>query len=191
MTNTATQDFAALGQSQLEKSIRFSNIALAGVERLVALQLDVARDLLSDNTTTAKAFTEVKDIQGFVALQQQLAQPVVDKALSVAKSIYEATSNTQAELGQFVEEQVVEFNKGLVATLDKAVKQAPAGSEIVVSAMKTAVATAASAYDTVAKTAKKVTTDFAEAGVAAAETSAKAAAGVAKTAARKTAAPAA
>ncbi|WP_374351267.1 phasin family protein [Chitinimonas sp.] len=187
---TTTQDFAAIGNAQLEKSIRLSNIALAGVERLVSLQLDVARDLLSDNTSTVKAFTEVKDVQGWIALQQQLAQPVIDKALAVAKTVYEATSSTQAELGQFVEEQVVDFNKNLVASLDKAVKQAPAGSEIVVSAVKTAVATAASAYDTVAKTAKKVTSDFAEAGVAAAETSAKAAAGVAKSSARKTAAAA-
>ncbi|GLR13369.1 MULTISPECIES: phasin family protein [Chitinimonas] len=187
----ATSDFAALGQAQLEKSIRLSSIALSGVERFVNLQLDLTRDLLSDNTATAKAFADVKDVQGFIALQQQLSQPVIDKALSVAKNVYEVTSSTQAELGAFVEEQVVEFNKGLVSTLDKAVKQAPAGSEIVVSAVKTAVATAASAYDTVAKTAKKVTSDFAEAGVAAAETSAKAAAGVAKSTARKTAAAAA
>ncbi|MGQ5523845.1 phasin family protein [Chitinimonas sp. PSY-7] len=181
----ATTDFAALGQAQVEKSIRLSNIALAGAERFFALQLDVARDLIADNTTTAKAFSEVKDMQGLFALQQYISQPAVDKALAVAKNVYEATSSTQAELGAFVEEQVVEFNRNLVSSLDKAVKQAPAGSEIMVSAVKTAVATAASAYDTVAKTAKKVTSDFAEAGVAAAETSAKAAAGVAKSASRK------
>lgn len=187
----ATTDFAAFGQTQVEKSIRLSNIALAGVERLVALQLDVARDLIADNTVAVKAFSEVKDFQGFIAVQQQISQPAVDKALAVAKTVYEATSSAQAELGAFVEEQVIEFNKDLVSSLDKAVKQAPAGSEIIVSAVKTAVATAASAYDTVAKTAKKVTSDFAEAGVAAAETSAKAAAGVAKTSARKAAAAAA
>ncbi|QDQ28720.1 phasin family protein [Chitinimonas arctica] len=184
----ATSDFAAFGQAQLEKSIRLSNIALSGVERLVALQLDVARDLFAENTATAKAFSEVKDVQGFLALQQQLSQPAIDKALAVAKGVYEATSTSQSEIGAFVEEQVVEFNKGLVSTLDKAVKQAPAGSEIIVSAVKTAVATAASAYDTVAKTAKKVTSDFAEAGVAAAETSANAAAGAAAKASRNKAA---
>jgi phasin family protein len=185
---TTTQDFAAMSQSHIEKSIRFSNIALSGVERMFSLQLDITRDLLADNTSTVKAFTEVKDVQGWVALQQQMVQPVIDKAMAVAKTAYEAASSTQAEMGQFVEEQVVDFNKSLVASLDKVVKQAPAGSEIIVSAVKTAVATAASAYDTVAKTAKKVTADFAEAGVVAAETSAKAAAGVAKTAGRKAAA---
>ncbi|PHV11217.1 phasin family protein [Chitinimonas sp. BJB300] len=181
----ATTDFAALGQAQVEKSIRLSNIALAGAERFFALQLDVARDLIANNTATVKAFSEVKDVQGLIALQQQISQPAVDKALAVAKHVYEATSSAQAELGAFVEEQVVEFNRNLVSNLDKAVKQAPAGSEIMVSAVKTAVATAASAYDTVARTAKKVTSDFADAGVAAAESSAKAAASVSKNAMRK------
>lgn len=184
----ATSDFAALGQAQLEKSIRFSNIALSGVERLVALQLDVARDFFAENTATVKALSEVKDVQGWISFQQQLSQPAVDKTLAVAKGVYEATSSTQAELGAFVEEQVVDFNKNLVSSLDKAVKQAPAGSEIIVSAVKTAVATAASAYDTVSKTAKKVSSDFAEAGVAAAESSAKAASNAAKPSARKAAA---
>ncbi|WP_269532288.1 phasin family protein [Chitinimonas sp. BJYL2] len=184
----AASEFAVLGQAQLEKSIRFSNIALAGAERFVALQLDVVREVLSEQGSTVKALTEVKDLQSLIALQQQLAQPAVDKAVSVAKSVYEVSSKTQAELGAFVEDQMVEFNKGLVTSLDKAVKQAPAGSEIVVSSMKTAVAAAASAYDTVTKTAKKVTADFAEASVAAAETSAKAASNAAKAPTRKAAA---
>ncbi|MBV1776398.1 phasin family protein [Burkholderiaceae bacterium DAT-1] len=182
-----TQDFAGLSQAQLEKSIRLSNIALSGVERLVSLQIDLARQLLEENTSNVRQLSEVKDLQGLVALQQQLSQPSVDKALSIARHVYEAASSTQTELSQLVEENVVEFNKGLVSALDRAVKSAPAGSEVVVSTLKNAVTTAASAYDTAVKTVKKVTTDFAEASVAAAETSAKAA----TTRAKKAAAPAA
>lgn len=185
----ATQDIAGFSQAQIEKSIRLSGIVLSGVERFVNLNLDVARDLLSDNASAAKAFSEVKDVPSLIALQQKLSQPAVDKALSVAKSVYEAGSSTQAELTQVVEENVVEFNKTLAATLDKALKSAPAGSEAVVSSIKTAFTTAASAYDAVSKTAKKVTTDLAQAGVSAAETSAKAARPVA--AVKKSAAPAA
>lgn len=169
------QEFAGFGQAQVEKSVRLSNIWLAGVERFMSLNLDVARDLLAENTTTAKALSEVKDVQGLIALQQSLSQPAVDKALAVAKSVYEAGNTTQSELSQVVEENVAEFNKNLVASLDKALKSAPAGSEIIVSTLKTAVATAASAYDTAAKTAKKVSADFTQASVAAAESSAKAA----------------
>ena len=170
----ATTEFTGISQAQLDKSVRLSNVFLSGIERLITLNIDVARDILSENTSAAKALSEVKDVQGLFALQQQLSQPVVDKALSVVKSVYEAGNSTQAELNTIVEENVVEFNKNLVASLDKALKSAPAGSEAIVTSFKTAVTTAAAAYDTVAKTAKKVTSDFAQAGVTAAETSAKA-----------------
>ncbi|MFC4159154.1 phasin family protein [Chitinimonas lacunae] len=171
----AATDFARISQNQLEKSIRLSNIAIAGVERLANLQLNYARELLKDNSQTARALSEVRDIQGLVALQQQLAQPLVDKALAVAKDVYDVASDTQSEITQLIEEEVGEFNRNLATTLDKAARSAPAGSEIMVSTLKNAVATATSAYGTVVKTAKKVSNDIAEAGVAAAETSVKAA----------------
>jgi phasin family protein len=176
---TTQLDFAQLGKTQFEASLRASHIALGGIERFINLHLEVSRELLNDNTQTLKALAEVKDVQGLVALQQQLAQPVMDKVLSIARSAYDVAASTATEASQLVEEQVAEFNKQLVTTLDRAAKSAPAGSEIVVSAVKTAVATAASAYETLSKTAKKVGSDFAEASVAAAETSAKAASTVA------------
>lgn len=171
----AATDFARLSQQQLEKSIRLSNIAIASVERLATLQLNLARDILQENTQTVRALAEVRDLQGLIALQQQLAQPLVNKTMAVAKEVYEATTETQAEFQQLIEEEVGEFNRNLATTLDKAARSAPAGSEIVVSTLKNAVATATSAYGTVVKTAKKVSSDIAEAGVAAAETSVKAA----------------
>lgn len=188
----AMTEIAGYSQIQIDKSVRLSNLLLGGVERLVALNLSVARDLLADNTSSVKALSEVKDVQGLIALQQQLSQPTVDKAIAVAKSVYEVGSSTQSELSKFVEENVVEFNKSLVTSVDKALKSAPAGSEVVVSALKAAVNNAVSAYDTVSKTASKVTADLTQAGVAAAETSAKAASSAAaRPAAKKAAATAA
>ena len=65
-----------------------------------------------------------------------------------------------------------------------AVKNAPAGSEVAINAVKNMLTSATAAYDNVTRTAKKVGTELAEAGVEAAANSAKAAsAAVARTAA--------
>ncbi len=188
--NTAEQ-LASLNQANLEKTVRLSNIALAGVERLANLQMELARNLLAENTQTVKTLSEVKDVQGLVALQQQLSQPSVEKALSVARNVYEAASATQTELNQMIEENIIEFNKNLAGALDKAIKNAPAGSDVAFSALKTAVSAATTAYDAVTKTAKKVGADLADATVAAAETSAKAATTAARPATKKSASSAA
>ncbi|MNC88328.1 hypothetical protein D3C83_41300 [compost metagenome] len=71
--------------------------------------------------------------------------------------MYDVAAATQAEFGKLVEEQVAEFNRQVVATLDKMVKNAPAGSELGIAAVKSAIAAANSAYDNMSKAAKQVT----------------------------------
>ncbi|GAA5786532.1 hypothetical protein GCM10007860_10380 [Chitiniphilus shinanonensis] len=167
--------FAEASQANLEKSLRLSQIALSSVERLVALQLGVARDLLSEHAQTTKALAEVKDVQGLVDLQRQLAQPTVDKTLDVARSVFDAASATQHELSKLLEEQVLTFNKNLISTLDQAIEAAPNGAGAAVTVLRNAVESAASTYDNVAKTTQKLASDFAKAAVTGAEQTAKAA----------------
>ena len=168
----AQQQFAELGQANLEKSLRVTNIALAGVERLFQLQMGIARDLLAENAETAKALAGVKNVQDLVDLQKGLAQPNVEKTIAVARTVYEAASSTQAELNKLVEEQVLEFNKNLVSTLDKAVAQAPASSAAV-NVLKNAVESANNAYDAINKTSQRIAGNIADATVAAVESGAK------------------
>ncbi|SMC21926.1 phasin family protein [Andreprevotia lacus DSM 23236] len=167
--------FTEIQQANLEKSLRLTNIALSSVERLVNLQLTIARDLLSENAQTAKALSEVKDVNGLVALQRQLAQPAVEKSLSVARSVFDSASATQNELNALVEEQVLSFNQNIVSALDKAVETAPAGAGAAVSVLRSAVESAAQAYDAASKSTKKIVTELADAAVAGAEQSVKAA----------------
>ena len=70
-------------------------------------------------------------------------------------------------MNKLVEEQVAEFNKQVVTGLDKFVKSAPAGSELAVAAVKTAISTVNSAYDNLSKSAKQFA-DMTQANVEAA-----------------------
>ncbi|BEV73644.1 MULTISPECIES: phasin family protein [unclassified Paludibacterium] len=170
-----TQEFSAIGQAQFDKAVRLSSIVLTGAERLATLQLDLTRKLLADQAQTFKALAEVKDPKGLVELQSSLAQPTIDQAFAVARNVYDAAVATQNELSAFLEEQVAENNKTLISSLDRLAKNAPAGSDIAVSALKTLVNQSSAAFDSVSKTAKKVGAEIAEASVQAATNSAKAA----------------
>lgn len=165
--------FTDLGQAHIEKTMRLSQILMAGLDRLMKLNLELANALMVDQAAALKALTEVKDVPGLLALQQKLSRPAVEKGMAIAKTLYESSNTTQSELSSLVEENVVAFNKTLVTTLDKALKSAPAGSEVMVSTLKNAVTTAASSFDAVTKTAKKVSAELTRASMAAAETSAK------------------
>ncbi len=70
-------------------------------------------------------------------------------------------------MSRIVEAQMAENNKKVTQLIDFAAKNAPAGSETAVAALRSAVAAANTAYDTFAKAAKQAV-DFAESNVAAA-----------------------
>lgn len=180
----APEQLIALNKANFETAMRFAGVALEGAERILDLQLKAAKSAFADTVEGAKALAEVKDLQQFAALKDSVAQPSIEKAAAYAKSVYDVTAATQAELGKLIEEQVADFNKQVVASLDKMVKDAPAGSEVGVAALKSAISAVNASYDNLSKVAKQ----FAEATQSNLESVASQAVNSAKKAAPKKAA---
>ncbi|THF61727.1 phasin family protein [Pseudothauera rhizosphaerae] len=165
--STSPEQFAAFNKANIETLLTVANNAFASAERLAALNLNTARSLLEDGVSNTKALLGVKDVQELINLQTSLAQPLVEKTVAYARSVYEIASQGQEEFSKLLEGQVAELNKGVASALDKAAKSAPAGSDVAVAAVKSAIAAANSAYDSLSKAAKQVA-EIAEANVAAA-----------------------
>lgn len=149
------EQLIAMNKANLEAAMRFAGVAIEGAERMIDLQLKAAKSAFADSFEGAKALAAVKDFQQLAALKDNLAQPAMEKATAYAKNVYDLTSETQAEFGKLVEAQVAVLNKEVVTTLDKMVKTAPAGSEVGVAAVKSAIAAVNSAYDNLTKVAKQ------------------------------------
>ena len=163
----APEQFAAANKVAVDSLLTVANTALASAERIAALNLNTARSIIEDSVANSKALMGAKDVQEVVALQSSLAQPNVEKAVAYSRSIYEISAQTQEELSKLVEAQFADFQKNVAGMLDKVSKQAPAGSDVAVAAVKSAFAAANSAFDNMNKAAKQVA-EIAEANVAAA-----------------------
>ena len=150
------EQLVAINKANLEVAMKFAGVALQGAERMLDLQLKAAKSAFADSVENAKTIASVKDLQQLAAMKDSLAQPSIEKATAYAKSLYDVTTATQAEFGALVEEQVSEFNKQVVTSLDKMVKTAPAGSEMGIAAVKSAITAVNSAYDNLSKVAKQV-----------------------------------
>ncbi len=175
------EQLIAMNKANMESVMRFAGVAIEGTERMIELQMKAAKSAFAEGIESAKALAAVKDFQQFAALKDTLAQPSLDKATAYAKSVYDLTSETQAEFGKLVEAQVSDFNKEVVTTLDKMVKSAPAGSEVGVAAVKSAIAAVNSAYDNLTKVGKQ----FAQASQANLEAAATQATATVKKASKK------
>ena len=86
--------------------------------------------------------------------------------LDYSRRVYAIANQTREALSKVVDSQVSEVNASLGTTLDQAVKTAPAGTDLAINALRSALAAANTAYDTMSKTAKQAT-EIAEANLAA------------------------
>jgi len=166
MFNTPEQ-FAAANKASVDAMLTLANTALASAERIAALNLNTARSMLEDGVANAKAMFGAKDAQEFFAVQASIAQPGIEKAVAYSRSVYEISAQSKEEISKLIEAQFGDFQKQVVGLLEKATKNAPAGSEVAVNAVKSAIATATSAFENMNKAAKQVA-DLAETNVAAA-----------------------
>ncbi|WP_374336774.1 phasin family protein [Leeia sp.] len=170
---TSLEQWVQLGQNQFDKTLRFANIGLNGAEKLAQLQLNLSKDFLADQAQLFKSLFDIKDVQALLAFQGNLAQPSMEKSVAASRTVYETLAELQSQFSAFVESEAQEAHKQFTGSLDGLLKGAPAGSDVAVAAIKSALAAASNAYDTVSQAAKKVTTDLVEAGVSTAGETAK------------------
>ncbi len=151
------EQFMQFGKSSLEAALSLANITLQGTERLVGLQLKTAKEALDESIRSAKALSDIKNVQELMSLQSTATQPNMEKVMAYSRSVYEVASDTQTKINKVLEDSMSKVGGELVAAVDKAVKTAPAGSETAVAAFKSAVAAASTAYDTMSKVAREAT----------------------------------
>jgi phasin family protein len=181
---TAEQLLAA-HKANLDTMFSLGAKAFEGVEKLVELNIQTAKTTLEEAAEHAKAVLSAKDAQELVALHSAMLQPSAEKIAAYNRHLYDIATATGGEVTKVAEGQVAEAQKKFMTVVDNAVKNAPAGTENAVVLVKSAVAAANNAFDSVQKAAKQAA-DVAEANFQAmTNTAVKASQAAAK--ARKTA----
>jgi phasin family protein len=149
------EQFTAVQKANVETLFGLTNKAFEGVEKLVELNLQVAKTALGEVAENTRAALSVKDAQELVTLQAALLQPSAEKAAAYGRHLYDIAASTGAEVTKVAEQTATEAQQKFMAVVDTAVKNAPAGTENAVALVKSAVAAANNAYESVHKAAKQ------------------------------------
>lgn len=182
---TAEQLLAA-HKTNVETLFGLAGKAFDGVEKLAELNLQVAKAAMGEAAATTMAALSIKDPQELVALQAAMVQPAAEKAVAYGRHVYDIAAATGAEVTKVAESQLAESQKKFMTVVDTAAKNAPAGTENAVALVKSAVAAANNAFESVHKAAKQAV-DVAEANFQAMTTTAVKAAAAAPKATKRSA----
>lgn len=160
MMMTVEQVLAAQ-KANMETLLGLTSKAFESVEKIVELNMAASKAALAESGENAKAMLSVKDAQELLALQSGLVQPLAEKTAAYSRHLYEIASGTTSEFTKAMESQAAQAQQQFTGMLDSATKNAPAGSEAAVAVMKSAVAAATNALESVQKAVKQAT-DVAE-----------------------------
>ena len=110
MSFTVEQMLAAQ-KANVETLFGLTNKAFEGVEKLVELNLQVAKTSLTEAPETTKAAMSVKDAQELLALQASLLQPAAEKAAAYSRHLYDIVAGTNAEVTKAAEATAADAQK--------------------------------------------------------------------------------
>ena len=146
----------AANEAAINQMTHFAQLSLVNLERFAQLGLGAARENVEQATAHAQAIAGAKDVTEVIALNSAAIEPVMKRAYSYSRTAYETAAESNNEVKRAFEKQVADFNKTAVAALEEAFKYAPNGSEAVVENMKSAFATAQTAYNNMASINKQI-----------------------------------
>ena len=166
MVNSPEQ-FVVLQKAALDTFQAVALKSVEGFERLSELNIQAVKASLAESGEQAKVLLGAKDAKALADLAATGAQPAAEKAAAYAKHVYEIANDYGTEIAKLFEKQFAESNKQLNAAIEAVAKNAPAGTEGIVTFVKSAVTSANTAFDQVNKATKQVV-ELAEANLAAA-----------------------
>lgn len=164
---TAFAPLSDIGRSTVDVAAKVAKIQMDSVERALVVQLEYAKGSVAQATVNARALAAAKDVQQLLSLPTRIAENALENMIGYSRSLYEVASDAQGQYSRIAEERMAELQTAVSQSVDEAAKSAPAGGDVAVAAMKSQLAAATAAFDTLTKAARSMAS-LADAGVTAA-----------------------
>ena len=165
--------FAGKNAPGAEALLGLAQIQLAAFQRLSTLTFDAGKAVLEDGVAHTRKLLNARDVQEVIRVNAEAARPSLEKAMDYSRHVFDIAARSQNEMVGALETQAGELSKNAVSFLDSVCNNAPAGSDVVVAAMKSAIVATGAAYENLSRISKQAC-GLAEANLNAAAESAKA-----------------
>ncbi|NPT62360.1 phasin family protein [Paraburkholderia elongata] len=155
MSILSIEQIAAIQKTNVDTLFSLTSKAFEGLEKVVALNLQVIKSSLSESEERTRKALSAKDPQELFSLQAN-SQSGIEKIQSYSRHLFDIASATQAEFAKIAAAQYEAQNHRVQTLIDDAAKNGPAGSEAAVAALKSAITATNTLYETLNRTARQV-----------------------------------
>ena len=156
MTTLNFEHIAAASKEAVAEAQGLATTAFYGFEKLVELNLATVKSSWFDTSGDFVSIWSAKSPTDALAAHASLVKPLAEKAIAYSRSVQAITTETTTVFSKVIEGRVAEGQKNFTAALELLSKNAPAGSESVVAAIKSAVTAGQTAIESAKKSAREV-----------------------------------
>lgn len=153
--NTMPKEMLETQKAALDAMMAVQGSMFNGFEKLVDLNLKVMKATMDEVSQKTHEAMGVKDAQEAVAMTSSLVQPTAEKAAAYGKHVYDIVAGVQADLAKLTEGKMAESQKQLAELVEQFSRNAPSGAEGTVAMLKSSLAQANAAYESMTKAAKQ------------------------------------
>ncbi|MEI7532518.1 MAG: phasin family protein [Betaproteobacteria bacterium] len=153
--NLTPEQIAAASKANMETLANVTHKAFEGVEKLLELNIQVAKALMQDNIDHVKSAINAKDVQQLMAIQANIMHPLAEKMASYSRHIYQIATETQATLTKTAKEDLETQAEKLKTAYKDATSSMPQGSDAMAQVIKHAVANANTLFESSQKAMKQ------------------------------------
>jgi phasin family protein len=145
------EQYVAEHKANVETFYGFANLAFDGFQKLVELNLQAAKTTLADVQTALST----SDPQQLVARQSTQTAVIAERIQSYNKRAYDIAHTMQTGYATIAGARFETCNQHMQAFVEQVSKQAPAGSEAAVVALKKVIDSSNALYDSVKKSVRQ------------------------------------
>lgn len=158
------EQFNQFTLGNLEASLRMAQLTLDSAEKLVKFQLETSKQALEENAKAARELGTATNPQEALTRLNKLTTQSIEQAVNNSRGLYDIVSQTQNAFSKLAEENVNVINKSLISSVETLAKNAPAGSDAMLNAIKSSVSASTTALSNITRAAQQVA-EFAETNI--------------------------
>jgi len=144
-------EFGEIQRKNLEAAMKLAQLSIDNSQRIMALQSQLARELLADSVSQAKDQAEHSDPIDVMNQRTRYTQETMQKMMAVAREIAEIGNSARTEFSRLLTEQLAAGSQDMVDSFQSFFKALPGQNNQVIETMQQAMANANAAFEEMAK----------------------------------------
>ncbi len=146
------EQFADIQRKNLEAATRLTQFALENAQQVMALQTELAQNLLKESLSNIQAQATAHDVSEVMNLRAGYARETTQRLLEVAGRVAAIGNSARSEFSRLLTEQLASGNQEMSDAFQGFLKNLPGSNPQMLDVMQKAMSTAADAFEQMVQT---------------------------------------